>query len=267
MRHYVNSLSWSIKATERLYRIGNEHRTVLDSNVVNQIVVGLSFGKQSQDLMPNWLLDLLPETVYTVGACEAYLQRTKVQKKQALKTCVAVFSGFGCQKPEKDEWEMIFKSHLSSYLVVLLLLSTRPNWQYFMKWIYDYRVPVSSETFWFAESSINNSHKFPLQRLTHLSGNDNADHIASAAWNVAWDLTLLEYAKTMHRCVITHDAALSDWCEYKKQNSKKASDISGDADIPNLVHILEIQMGVTAAFDANLSYKGGVWPLLIRSEG
>lgn len=247
--------------TERIYHIGSGQPT-LDCNVVNQFVTGLSFGKTPEELLPDWALAALPQADYAVGACEAFMQRTRVPKSQALATCERVFATFGCPKASGTEYELIHARHLAAYAATLRLLGFGPSLPAFTAWAGEKGLSLGAWMLRFAELATGVDHGFAVQRLTHLGGRENADRIAKAAWNVAWDIMLLEHAERAARQVVTHDAALADWHRHGADDGKPVErQAHSDIDAASLAHTLEDAIGVTWHYDADLPYEQGLWPL------
>lgn len=234
---------------------------MLDCNVVNQFVTGVSFGKDINTLLPHGLIQDLPRANYVLGACEAYGQRAKVTKTQALKICEHIFETLGRPIPSPQQYRKAYDHHLAVYAATLQLLSHRHDWEGFRTWSSINKLPLSKWTLRFAMLLTGEDRTFASQRLTHLHGNDTSDEQAKSAWNVAWDIALLDQADARHGHVVTHDKGLAQWFEHAKGTSCSSLPLTEIGDIVKLTHALEDTVGTTCHFDAGHPYAEGLWPL------
>lgn len=201
-------------------------------------------------MLPSWLLKELKAGTrvdYGVGVCEAFMQRTHEPKSQALSYARGVFALLGSGAGERPSLEIAYESHLASYAALLGCLSHR-----------SIAVHPEEETSKFIHLLQKGCASFDLRRLTHLSGNDSPDGMAAAAWNTAWDMTLLSHCVNNGLTLVTHDRALAEYAELFTPSlvldtTKKVPRIK-----PGLVKALEQELQVAQHYDANLPYAGGL---------
>lgn len=234
-----------------LANLGNSHLehglVILDSNIVNPIVIALSNNKAAANLFPHALIEGLTcnnqrKLIWQIGACESYMQRKMEPKNQLLIYCDSIFTQLGkmtsqefqqmLEYPKKrknlligdtpaQEYTKIYLNHLSIYGAMLKLLTLNKkndySWNEYINWISSTLQDTNYECLIFARLFLANLHNFQFDRITHYSGHKTGEKIAKCAWNVAWDILLIsQFAQSEKRCLLfTQDIGLIDYYQYR----------------------------------------------------
>ncbi|PLS24727.1 hypothetical protein BLI708_09845 [Bifidobacterium imperatoris] len=280
----------------RIYSIGpsedDVEEVILDSNLVNPLVIAVSGKKPIQSLFPDRLIWTLSNDCslpvnWQFGACEEYRQRAHEDKEQVISYCNSLFPYIKTLSYQRlleflndtarsipslsisktaDMYNKIYATHLSSYFALLHLFSLQKkiSWNDFYHWILSNRFYLDSETLRFSKAFLSDRLGFAFNRLTHDSGSHTGDMIAKSAWNVSWDLTMLNVTSIRHGSVLlTQDAALLDYWRYSRNVYIKPLEVSStNTDIQSLLINEENRLNVTNHFNASLAYAGGLRTLL-----
>ncbi|RSX52984.1 hypothetical protein [Bifidobacterium samirii] len=276
----------------RIYSIGSSkddaRRVVLDSNLVNPLVVAVSGKKPIQKLFPDRLIWTLSNASalsvdWRFGACEEYRQRAHENKRQVISYCNSLFPYIKtlsyqylleflnntCRSVpplmysgSNDTYDEIYATHLLSYFTLLHLFSLqkKKSWTDFYRWILNNGFHLDLETLRFCKAFLSDRQGFSFNRLTHESGSYAGDMIAKSAWNVSWDLTMLDAISIRNGSILlTQDAALLDYWRYSRDIYVEPLEAgSMNTDIPSLLIDEENYLNVTKNFNSSLAYDGGV---------
>lgn len=233
--------------------LGNSHLeqglVILDSNIVNPIVIALSSDKSVGYLFPHSLIEGITSSnqrklIWQIGACESYMQRKMEPKNQLLIYCDSLFTQLermtgpeiqqmlDCPQKRKilptedrptQAYTKIYLKHLSLYSAMLKLLTLNRkddySWNGYINWISSALHDVNSECLIFAKLFLSDLHNFQFERLTHYSGDNSGEKIAKCAWNVAWDILLIsQFAQSEKNCLLyTQDTGLIDYYKYRSK--------------------------------------------------
>lgn len=233
-----------------VYSLGEEGRrtdlVILDSNVVNPIVVALSEHQKTRLLIPRDLIRLLSTDTkciayWYIGACESYMQRGMVVKSDYLKYCDKLFPYLGTMtgssleylfgsssKPALREdtknfdeiYQRIYVEHLYTYCMMLKLFDIKTSrldsWCDFTRWLSEHDLSINSECHFLIYSVLLRQQEFNYSRIIRLNRDSTGDQVAKSAWRIAWDVMLLSLQCDSKRpsTLITQDSTLSDYFQY-----------------------------------------------------
>lgn len=267
---------------------GVKESAILDANIVNPIVVAVSGKKDISNFFPDdlmWLLssDGALSVDWRFGACEEYRQRAHKDKESVILYCNTLFSYIrslnyqdlskflsgdsriikpSCYNNKFDRYNDIYDKHLISYYILLHLFSMSKSfkWIDFYQWCCNTGLQINLETIRFSKAFLLDKRGFPFSRLTHSSGSTSGDIIAKSAWNVAWDLVMLDHISCQHNSVLlTQDAALSDYWDYSRNVDVDISNHGSiSVDIASLLITEERLLNIDNYFNDSLEYLNGV---------